>query len=114
MQFRPLCDRAGQWLAEAVATFGLIADDLRLCRATPPPALCGRPLHHLGLLVHGLDILRQSGVTIARALSNTFAGIAPGGVMAFILAQLAGAAAAVLLARWLLGVPERRSDGDLA
>ena len=52
----------GQWLAEAVATFGLRADDLRLrgahagCRT-----LRGRPLHHLGLLVHGLDLVCQSG-----------------------------------------------------
>jgi glycerol uptake facilitator-like aquaporin len=40
-------------------------------------------------------------VTIARALSDTFAGIAPAGVAAFIAAQLAGMAAAVMLARWL-------------
>jgi glycerol uptake facilitator-like aquaporin len=40
-------------------------------------------------------------VTIARALSDTYAGIAPGGVLAFITAQLAGALAATALARWL-------------
>jgi hypothetical protein len=40
-------------------------------------------------------------VTIARALSDTFAGIAPGGVLAFIASQLAGMLAAVALARWL-------------
>ena len=40
-------------------------------------------------------------VTLARALSDTFAGIAPTGVVAFILAQLAGMLAAVLLGRWL-------------
>ena len=39
-------------------------------------------------------------VTIARSLSDTFAGIAPGGVVAFIAAQLAGMLAAVLLAHW--------------
>jgi glycerol uptake facilitator-like aquaporin len=39
-------------------------------------------------------------VTIARSLSDTFAGIAPSGVIAFIAAQLAGMLAAVLLARW--------------
>jgi hypothetical protein len=38
-------------------------------------------------------------VTLARSLSDTFAGIAPGGVAAFIAAQLAGMAAAVLIAR---------------
>ena len=40
-------------------------------------------------------------VTIARSLSDTFAGIAPGGVAAFIIAQLLGAIAAVLFSRWL-------------
>jgi glycerol uptake facilitator-like aquaporin len=39
-------------------------------------------------------------VTIARALTDTFAGIAPAGVAAFIVAQLAGTLAAVALARW--------------
>ena len=40
-------------------------------------------------------------VTIARSLSNTFAGIAPAGVAAFIIAQMVGMLAAVMLSRWL-------------
>jgi glycerol uptake facilitator-like aquaporin len=40
-------------------------------------------------------------VTIARSLSDTFAGIAPTGVVPFIGAQLLGAAAAVILSNWL-------------
>jgi hypothetical protein len=40
-------------------------------------------------------------VTIARSLSDTFAGIAPVGVLAFIVAQLAGTLVAVAIARWL-------------
>ncbi|MCH2933621.1 hypothetical protein K3V84_14835, partial [Listeria monocytogenes] len=40
-------------------------------------------------------------VTIARSLSDTFAGIAPGGVAAFIVAQSVGMLAAVALAGWL-------------
>jgi len=40
-------------------------------------------------------------VTIARSLSDTFAGIAPAGVAAFITAELAGALAAVGVSRWL-------------
>jgi glycerol uptake facilitator-like aquaporin len=42
-------------------------------------------------------------VTIARSLSDTFAGIAPAGIAAFIGAQLAGMLAAVMLGRWLWG-----------
>jgi hypothetical protein len=40
-------------------------------------------------------------VTIARSLSDTFAGIAPTGVAAFIAAQLIGMLAALALGRWL-------------
>jgi glycerol uptake facilitator-like aquaporin len=40
-------------------------------------------------------------VTIARSLSDTFAGIAPSGVLAFIVAQICGALAALLFARLL-------------
>ena len=41
-------------------------------------------------------------VTIARSLSDTFAGIQPADVTLFIVAQLTGAAAATLLFRWLI------------
>jgi glycerol uptake facilitator-like aquaporin len=40
-------------------------------------------------------------VTIARSLSDTFAGIAPGGVLSFVLAQFAGMFIAIAVARWL-------------
>jgi glycerol uptake facilitator-like aquaporin len=40
-------------------------------------------------------------VTIARALSDTFAGIAPAGVPAFVVAQFLGMLAALALSRWL-------------
>jgi hypothetical protein len=40
-------------------------------------------------------------VTLARSFSDTFAGIAPAGVVAFIVAQLAGMLAATLVSRWL-------------
>jgi glycerol uptake facilitator-like aquaporin len=40
-------------------------------------------------------------VTIARSLSDTFAGIAPSGVTAFIAAQLVGMATAVIVGKWL-------------
>jgi glycerol uptake facilitator-like aquaporin len=45
-------------------------------------------------------------VTIARALTNTFAGIRPIDVPGFIVAQLAGAAAATVLSRWLTSEPK--------
>jgi hypothetical protein len=40
-------------------------------------------------------------VTIARSLTDTFAGIAPSGVIGFVAAQLIGTAAAVIVGKWL-------------
>jgi glycerol uptake facilitator-like aquaporin len=92
----------GQWLAEAVATFGLVLTILG-CRRGNAAAVP----YAVGLYITAAYWFTAStsfanpAVTIARALSDTFAGIAPGGVVAFILAQLTGAATAVRLARWL-------------
>jgi glycerol uptake facilitator-like aquaporin len=92
----------GQWFAEAVATFGLLLTIFG-CVARNPGAVP----YAVGLYITSAYWFTAStsfanpAVTIARSLSDTFAGIAPGGVLAFIAAQLAGAAAATLLAGWL-------------
>jgi glycerol uptake facilitator-like aquaporin len=93
---------AGQWFAEAVATFGLLLTIFG-CAARTPAAIP----YAVGLYITSAYWFTAStsfanpAVTIARSLSNTFAGIAPGGIAAFITAQLLGAAAAVLLAGWM-------------
>jgi glycerol uptake facilitator-like aquaporin len=93
---------AGQWLAEFVATFGLLLVILG-CAARNAAAIP----YAVGLYITAAYWFTAStsfanpAVTIARSLSDTFAGIAPGGVAAFLAAQLAGMLAAVLLARWL-------------
>jgi glycerol uptake facilitator-like aquaporin len=93
---------AGQWLAEFVATFGLLLTIFGCLSRTP----AGVP-YAVGLYITSAYWFTAStsfanpAVTIARSLSNTFAGIAPSGAPAFMLAQLVGAFAAVLLARWL-------------
>jgi len=93
---------AGQWLAEGVATFGLLLTIFG-CVARAPSAVP----YAVGLYITSAYWFTAStsfanpAVTIARSLSDTFAGIAPGGAPAFIAAQLAGAGLAVLLARWL-------------
>ena len=92
----------GQWLAEAVATFGLVLTILG-CLARTPTAVP----YAVGLYITSAYWFTAStsfanpAVTIARSLSDTFAGIAPGGVVPFIAAQLVGMMAAVALAGWL-------------
>ena len=92
----------GQWFAEAVATFGLLLAIFG-CAARAPAAIP----YAVGLYITAAYWFTAStsfanpAVTLARALSNTFAGIAPGGVMAFIVAQLLGMLVAVLIARLL-------------
>jgi glycerol uptake facilitator-like aquaporin len=91
----------GQWFAEAVATFGLLLT-----------VLGTRSAYAVGLYIAAAYWFTAStsfanpAVTIARALSNTYAGIAPAGVLAFIAAQLLGAFVAVALAGWLWRDPE--------
>ncbi len=93
---------AGQWLAELVATFGLLVTILG-CVARTPSAVP----YAVGLYITSAYWFTAStsfanpAVTIARSLSDTFAGIAPAGVVAFIVAQFAGMLAAVVLGRWL-------------
>jgi glycerol uptake facilitator-like aquaporin len=92
----------GQWLAEGVATFGLLLTIFG-CAARTPAAIP----YAVGLYITSAYWFTAStsfanpAVTIARALSDTYAGIAPAGVIAFIAAQLVGALSATALARWL-------------
>lgn len=97
----------GQWFAEGVATFGLLLTIFG-CVARAPGAVA----YAVGLYITAAYWFTAStsfanpAVTVARALSDTFAGIAPAGVAGFILAQLAGALAAAALARWLWSRPQ--------
>jgi glycerol uptake facilitator-like aquaporin len=92
----------GQWFAEFVATFGLLLTIFG-CSARTPEAVP----YSVGLYITAAYWFTAStsfanpAVTIARALSDTYAGIAPAGVLAFIAAQLVGALVAVALGLWL-------------
>ena len=91
-----------QWFAECVATFGLLLTIFG-CVAKAPQAV---PVA-VGLYITAAYWFTAStsfanpAVTIARALTDTFAGIAPAGVAAFIAAQLVGMFAAVAAGRLL-------------
>jgi glycerol uptake facilitator-like aquaporin len=93
---------AGQWLAEAVATFGLLLTIFG-CLARAPSAIP----YAVGLYITSAYWFTAStsfanpAVTIARSVSDTFAGIAPAGAPSFIVAQFAGMFAAVFAARVL-------------
>ena len=92
---------AGQWLAEAVATFGLLVTIFGCVARTPAAAPYAVALYITSAYWFTASTsFANPAVTIARSLSDTFAGIAPAGIVAFIAAQLAGMLAAVLLVHW--------------
>ena len=92
----------GQWTGEFVATFGLVLTILGLLRHRAEAIPAGVALYIVAAYwFTSSTSFANPAITIARSLSDTFAGIAPRDVPLFIVAQLIGAAVAALLARWL-------------
>ncbi len=92
----------GQWIAEAVATFGLLLTILGCASRTPTAIPFAVWLYITSAYWFTASTsFANPAVTIARSLSDTFAGIAPAGVMGFIMAQSVGMGAAVMVGRWL-------------
>jgi glycerol uptake facilitator-like aquaporin len=97
-----------QWWSEVVATSGLLLTIWLGLRTRP---------HWVGGLVAAFitsaywftasTSFANPAVTMARAATNTFAGIRPADVPGFIVAEFAGALLATLLARWLYRTPSR-------
>ena len=94
---------AGQWLAEAVATFGLVATILAVSRfrSEALPYAVGLYIT-AGYWFTASTSFANPAVTIARSFTDTFSGIQPEHAPGFILAQLLGAVIATWLCRWLL------------
>lgn len=93
-----------QWFAEAVAAFGLVATILagiRFQRAAVP-WLVGLYITAAYWFTASTSFANPA-VAIARSLTNTFSGIRPLDLPGFILAELCGAVAGMLLMNWLLG-----------
>jgi glycerol uptake facilitator-like aquaporin len=108
--------RAGvaQWWSEFVATFGLMMVVWGFLRQR----LAGAAVAIAAYITAAYWFTSSTSfanpaVTLARSASNTFAGIDPDHVWAFIGAQLAGAAAATLAMRWLFGQAPARKDLNL-
>ncbi len=98
-----------QWLAEAVATFTLIVAILGGLRFAPQaiPWLVGLTITAAYWFTSSTSFANPA-VTLARGLTTTFAGIALNHVPAFVAAQLAGAAVAVVVCALLFSEPKRR------
>jgi len=92
----------GQWLSEAVATFGLLLTIFGSLTSAPTSVP-----YAVGLYITAAYWFTAStsfanpAVTVARSLSDTFAGIAPADTPAFLISQMAGAVAAVAVGGWL-------------
>ena len=107
----------GQWLSEAVATFGLVLVVLSCDRGRPwsAPVAVGAYIAAAYWFTASTSFANPA-VTLARGLTDTFAGIQPVGVPAFMLAQLLGGGLALLADRYLTAAaamdPERGPGQD--
>jgi len=92
----------GQWTAEAVAAFGLVFTILAGLRFRPDavPWLVGLYITAAYWFTASTSFANPA-VAIARTLTDTFSGIRPSDVPAFIAAQLFGAVLGMIVARWL-------------
>lgn len=107
-------ERSGpaQWWSEFVATFGLLAVIWGTVKSRPAavPFVVGAYITAAYWFTASTSFANPA-VTLARAASDTFAGIRPLDAPAFIVAQLLGAFAATALFRWLLpSLPKRAPD----
>ena len=104
-----------QWFAEAVAAFGLVATILAGIRfqRTAVPWLVGLYITAAYWSTASTSFANPA-VAIARSLTNTFAGIRPVDLPGFIVAELCGACAGMLLMSWLLGQPHVRGPVPIA
>jgi len=95
----------GQWLGEGIATFGLVLTILGTAPRAPDRVPANVALYIAAAYwFTSSTSFANPAITLARSLSDTFAGIAPHSVPAFIAAQLAGALAAAAIAPRLFPV----------
>jgi glycerol uptake facilitator-like aquaporin len=92
-----------QWLAEAVAAFGLVATILAGVRFNRPaiPWLVGLYITAAYWFTSSTSFANPA-VAIARSMTNSFSGIRPADLGGFIIAELCGAVVALMLMNWLL------------
>jgi glycerol uptake facilitator-like aquaporin len=93
---------APQWFSEFVATFGLILV-IRSCSRFVPECLPIAVACYIAAAYWftASTSFANPAVTVARSLSDTFAGIRPADVLPFVAAQLCGGFSAALVSEWL-------------
>jgi len=93
----------GQWVGEFVATFGLVGTILACLKAKPSavPMAVGLYITAAYWFTSSTSFANPA-VTIARSFSDTFAGINPANVLAFVAVQLVAAVLATFFFKWLL------------
>jgi glycerol uptake facilitator-like aquaporin len=97
-----------QWLSEGVATFGLVLTIFGTVQSRPASVPASVALYITAAYWFTASTsFANPAITVARALSDTFAGIAPASVPGFIVAQLAGALIALGAARVLFPSGDR-------
>ena len=99
----------GQWIGEAIATFGLILTIVGTVKHRPAwlPASVALYITAAYWFTSSTSFANPA-ITMARSLSDSFAGIAPANVPAFIAAQLAGATLGAVVSLLLFGKPSTR------
>jgi glycerol uptake facilitator-like aquaporin len=105
-----------QWFAEFVATFGLIVTILSVSRfkSEAIPVAVGLYITAAYWFTASTSFANPA-VTIARALTDSFSGIAPGDVPMFIAAQVVGALAGLGVMRWFFtAAPARTDNGEIS
>ena len=93
----------GQWLAEVLATFGLVLTILGAQNARQPVAPLVACQITAAYWFTASTSFANPAVALARSLTDTFAGIRPEDLPGFILAQLIGGLLAAALGSWLFG-----------
>ncbi len=92
----------GQWLGEIIATFALLFTIFGTIRFAPDRVPTSVALVIIaGYWFTSSTSFANPAITIARSLTDSFAGIAPADVPGFIIAQFIGALLALLVAKWL-------------
>lgn len=92
---------SAQWLAEAIATFGLILAIFGAINARANVAIIVAAYITAAYWFTASTSFANPAVALARSLTDTFAGIRPTDLPGFVLAQIAGALIAMALAGWL-------------